>query len=309
MEKLRIVLINILIGIILFVILDFLSFNILFSKIHENFSLQRKIKIYVQNVFKTDLENEYVYYKQYRKTENEKSKKAPILIFGCSYAYGYKLDDNSTFSYRLGELTGRPVYNRARPGMGPQYTLYLLKNEDFYKTVPKPEYVIYVLNKWHIERAISGHHFRQNRYVFYKPNTTNKAAGLLVRDSVKEFLYRSYLIYIIKTYLGLTTFEQIIQDTMPLKLHLLEIKRQINSHWGEDVKVVLLIYERPQAIEGLIAPILPELKNEGFIIVNINDLSNKDFKNPQYTLSKSDGHPNSRSWKELTPLIVKKLGL
>ena len=53
-----------------------------------------------------------------RKPDNENFKNPPILLFGCSFAYGEYLAQNQTFSYKLSKLLNSPVYNRAIPGFG-----------------------------------------------------------------------------------------------------------------------------------------------------------------------------------------------
>ena len=56
--------------------------------------------------------------RHFRNDINIDSKLKPILIMGCSFAYGAGLKDDETFSYKLGLETGRPVYNRSIMGGG-----------------------------------------------------------------------------------------------------------------------------------------------------------------------------------------------
>ena len=39
------------------------------------------------------------------------SKKKPIVVMGCSYAFGQGLKDKQTFSYKLSKKAKRPVFN------------------------------------------------------------------------------------------------------------------------------------------------------------------------------------------------------
>jgi len=48
----------------------------------------------------------------------EYKNKTPILIFGCSFAFGQYLNHKKTVSYKLSKLLKRPVYNRSVPGGG-----------------------------------------------------------------------------------------------------------------------------------------------------------------------------------------------
>ena len=76
----------------------------------------------------------------------------PIVLFGCSFAFGFGIDDEQTFSYKLSKYTNRTVYNRGLCGGGIQHVLYQLRREDFYKEIPEPEYVIYLYISNHIRR-------------------------------------------------------------------------------------------------------------------------------------------------------------
>ena len=58
-----------------------------------------------------------------------------------------------------------------------------------------------------------------------------------------------------------------------------------------------------------IKTIFPELEQNGIKIIDINKLSDKNFKSKEYQISDEDHHPNGRAWEELTPLIVNNLGL
>ena len=54
---------------------------------------------------------------------------AEVLLFGCSFTFGYGLEDNETWPWQLGELLGPKwrVSNYAYNGFGPQQMLTLLE--------------------------------------------------------------------------------------------------------------------------------------------------------------------------------------
>ena len=81
----------------------------------------------------------------FRKPNGVNYSKKPIVLFGCSHIYGYRLEDNQTLSYHLSEKSQRPVYNRAYNSWGMPHMVYQLFQIDFYKEVPEPEYLIYFL--------------------------------------------------------------------------------------------------------------------------------------------------------------------
>ena len=87
----------------------------------------------------------------------------------------------------------------------------------------------------------------------------------------------------------------------------------MNKHWGKDIKFVIIFYGSKTKMIRL-SKLKKELENLGFIIIDINDLSDKNFASKEYQIGKTefkdlDVHPNARAWEEITPLIVKKLKL
>ena len=82
----------------------------------------------------------------------EYKNKEPIVLFGCSYAYGQFLEYNQTFSYKLAHILKRPVYNRAIPGRGISFMYWQSINNDFYSAVPPSDTVLYIIFHDHYRR-------------------------------------------------------------------------------------------------------------------------------------------------------------
>ena len=57
--------------------------------------------------------------------KNDKAT-SPIILLGCSFNYGYGLDENGTFQAFLAHQTKRPVYNLSLIGGGFREALYIL---------------------------------------------------------------------------------------------------------------------------------------------------------------------------------------
>ena len=132
--------------------------NYFYGKENRNF-IKSYCEYYKKAYEPVDLHKRYIWGETktgenfYRKVLNENSNLRPILLFGCSYIYGYKIPENNFFSYLLAKYTKRPVYNRAKDAVGTAVMLYQLQNEDFYKLFPKPpKYVIYTFLNDHIRR-------------------------------------------------------------------------------------------------------------------------------------------------------------
>ena len=78
------------------------------------------------------------------------------------------------------------------------------------------------------------------------------------------------------------------------------------------MKFVIILYGEQKHLKNLI-PVFKNLQNNGFTVININNLSDKNFNSKEYQLweinGKRDKHPNAKAWKEITPLIINKLNL
>ena len=241
---------------------------------------------------------------------NKILKGKPIVIFGCSYSWGYNLKENSTFGYKLAELTGSPIYNRSLPRWGVQQMLYQTKREDFYQKIPEPKYAVYVFIGSHLGRML--------KYSFCYPYYDfaylkyDKKDNMLTREKLNfnriyfqsEWDLRSlYTRHLYKD-------EDYIFDMF--KLHVLEAKNELQKHW-KNTKFVMIMYEDTDPWFSSHAwifdsPRLKELQDEGIIIIKTDDLTNEIKKHPdKYFISKKDHHPSAKAWELLTPLIFERL--
>lgn len=305
-EKFKILFINITLLVIVFFVCDFIAFNYIFQK--KQYTFSRKVKNYITQIGYKCLKKEYLFSPRLLKAVNVTSTKKPILIFGCSYAHGYGLEEDKNFSSQLAKLTGRPVYNRSLGGMAPQFMLYQVSNDEFYDIVPKPEYVIYVLIESHIARVNIGQNNIYTRYVFYSEKNDG-GDKYLVRNYLKEIFYRSSLVYLIRTKMDYSRMRNKPKkhEIEKLEYHFIDAKREMEKRWGNDIKFVVLFYDEKKYVTKM-SSLISDLEKEGMIVVDINKLSNIDFKEEEYKLS-GDTHPNAKAWEVLTPLLIRKLGL
>ena len=186
----------------------------------------------------------------YRDVVNPNSKNVkPIVIFGCSYAYGSDLLENQIFSYKLGTLTNRTVYNRALGGLGIQHMLYQLKNEDFYKIIPHPECIIYVFIWSHYTRMFTPVCvFCEPSYtVFYKQNRKKefieKKRGFFTNRVIFQHSLMNNFVY---PKLIENSFYQKYLDNL-LVDYLKESKKEADRHW-KDTKFVVFMFDKPPPI-------------------------------------------------------------
>ena len=250
----------------------------------------------------------------YRKIENINSKKKPILIFGCSFAWGSGLDENNTLSYKLGKLTNRPIYNRGYSSFGIQHMLYQLSNSEFYNLVPRPEYIVYVYFDGHPQRITTpvSLAFAPSYTVFYK--TVNK---LQENKKVKSFelkkrtfltdkiIFQHYMSNMLawNVFCKYTKYN-ITKENLIIE-YLKASKKEIEKHWknSDDIKFIVLFYNKPFLHETL-----EKLNKMGFYTLSEDDFK-IDVHEKMFHVSDTDDHPNGLAWDKILPVMINKFNM
>ncbi len=98
--------------------------------------------------------------------------KKPIVIFGCSYAYGHGLKREETFPYKLSEITKRPVYSFASCGSNAIRNLievekFIKNDEQNKKVINEAEYYIYLYMHDHIDRYLEIDNLMEGYYKIF----------------------------------------------------------------------------------------------------------------------------------------------
>ena len=233
----------------------------------------------------------------------------PIVIFGCSYAYGYNLEQTQTFSYKLAKLTKRPVYNQAYTGWGIQHMLYQSKLPDLYNKIKTPEYVIYIFIPDHLRRLylmsfgpwnilsdefnirykdVNGHLEEiKNDNVF-----TNQFKRLYLVNEIQNKLASNY-----------ARDEKNKEEVFNFALkHFVESKNEMQKHW-KDTKYIILFYDDNYNSTKF----KTSLNKAGYIVIDTSDLTNEKLNSEKYL--QPNIHPTEAAWDLLTPLIAEKLKL
>lgn len=313
-KKIRILIINIflILGFVLF--LDWISYKHEYKMMVDYFNTKKivvndenvKPNWYRHTIRPFSLEYDRFREESFRRNTGLNSTKPPIIVFGCSFAYGHLFPHNQTFPYKLSRLSNRPVYNRAYPSWGVQNFLYQLKRDDFYREVRPPEYIVYVFIDAHIERL-------------YKSPLTPLESGECLRykksgGSLKEvtsgtnFLMR---FFIVKKIQAIIVNKLILNEKNRdknfdfMKLHFEEVKKIADRKYP-GTKIVILKYVGFDSW-FLNTPRWKELEKEGFIVLDTTSLTGHDLSQQKYKVP--DGHPNEEAWDIITPALIKKLKL
>lgn len=224
-------------------------------------------------------------------------KKAPIIIYGCSFAYGGQIEENEHIGYILSKLTKRPVYNFGMSGIGLQYALNVIQNQE--KIEPKPEFLIYVFVNDQARRMYmkcfdlfpidileyvekDGKFIPQKNYFAFLKNT------LIYQNLYYNFVYKK------KT--DDEKFEL-------MKKYLYYIKKEAEEKYP-GIKFVFINYDgKVKEYIDLNEERLNEIRKMDIDVIDIE--SKFDLRKKEYHVSDSDSHPSAKAWREITPYIVK----
>lgn len=233
----------------------------------------------------------------------------PIVLFGCSYTYGYNLEQEETLQYKLAKITKRPVYNQAFTGWGPQHMLYQTELDSFYEKIPEPEYVIYTLIDDHVRRAYlmsfcAANFLHETINLRYKEKN-GKLVEIKNTNPLLRFIRRLYLTneinqLFVKHYISKEENQEKCYDF--LFKHIRQSKENMEKRW-ESTKYVVLIYNTGKIKETKF--LKQKLEKEKFIVLDTHQLTTERLFERKYM--QINYHPTEDAWDLLTPLIVEQL--
>lgn len=230
----------------------------------------------------------------------------PILILGCSYAFGAYLEHEQTFAYKLAEMLKRPVYNMSMPTTGFQYMYYQTQSGIFYKKVPKTDTVIWIIIDDHFRRMLGEGFFLWEDVSFLHYSLKNND---FVPDNYKnpfvKFFKTSYTCRLLKTFYNriiLNNDKQSDKITDEALLYFVKTRENLEKHWNNKINVIVFMYN-PQ---NLSKKLMPKLESNGFYVVSTSDLVDIYIEDNSL-MQVENWHPNEAAWDLLTPLFVQKL--
>lgn len=300
-----IIIANFIVIIIMLFILNYIVYRYFYPKIEERdfgtFVVSNK---YLKENNKEELSSEY------RDPVGLNYKKGNIVIFGCSYGYGYKLETKDTFHYKISERLKRPVYNYALPGESTQFALMKIRSHTIDDIIKKSDYAVLVTISEHISRL----HCTSGGFPFEYawPRYDVKNNKLVYHTPRFPIIETSYLYkYIRKLFFAGTlsrSKSKIVQDYLfnYMKLHYMEIKKDLEKI-NPNIKVVIIVYADHPFLDWFIhTEHWKELEDEGFIVIPVNKYLPQLREKKGYMIP-NDGHPSAKAWTEITELITDKL--
>lgn len=243
----------------------------------------------------------------------EYKNKTPIVVFGCSYAYGAYLNSNQTFSYKLSHILKRPVYNRSAIGWSVQHMLYQTKSEEFYNDISDTDTVIYVMIGDHFRRMKLEHFYIIDKWVYLHYSLKNNQ---LVMDNYNSRLSNFFrALYIRKLWNHIKAQEYATYNDSKMKkllhlmfIHIKESKDNMEKRLGKKLKFIVIYYELGDWCIPNKEDLTKMLIEENIKVISTKDLTDEELSSDKYILS-DKCHPNEAAWDLLTPLIVEKLQL
>ncbi len=228
----------------------------------------------------------------------------PIIITGCSYAYGQGLEREQTFGYKLSKLTKRPVYNYSLYGKGLQNTLYMLQNDMFDKSIKDPEYVIYVFMSDQIRRLYTT--VCLNDYSGYPVYKVKKDGSVELKSKYYPVYMQFYTYYLLKNiYFMYFDQDNLKKHSRLINAYFLAIHKEIKKKYP-NAKFVILMYNDIGNHFGLR---MKPLKEDGIDIIFTSQLTRINLCGQGFHLAEDDYHPSEEAWDIVTPALAKRLNL
>ena len=264
--------------------------NIYYNSVFKTIPVEQYLKLMLDGI-----PVDYSFIPSFRPDINLESKKKPIILTGCSFTYGYGLSDDETFSYKLGKMTGRPIYNRAGNGWGLSHFLFLTEFNYFYQKHEQPEYLFYIFIDNHLNRI---NKFKvEPLYSEFQPRYKLKNSKLsLLKPTILD---RFVLLQNYQYNLGES-------DPSILYFYFKTANENIKKYWG-NTKLVILKYPTDDDYNTFTDECWSNLQKEGIIVLDLDIISGVDLRCDKY---KVDGyHPSAEAWDKILPNLIKKLKL
>jgi|GEM_PF-1398702 len=225
------------------------------------------------------------------------------LITGCSFAFGYGLNEQETISHFIDSLTGKRPYNYAVSGYGTQQTLELLRSRDLHSEIDEPNGVlIHLFIDDHIKRLIGSRrliklwasHFP---YYYLDGNELKRNGSFWSGRHVQSRFYRAISE---SAFIGLFDIDVpwFVTDGH-LKLFstvLGEAKKEFLKQYPEGRFVVII---GPNSkLAPRVKNVLEEINMEVLDCANLLDKEKKEYK-----IHWTEGHPSTKYHLEIADTL------
>ncbi len=235
----------------------------------------------------------------YRKTSNKSEfKGSPIIFFGCSYTFGYGLNDNETFPWLISKLTKRKTYNIAYHGYGPQHMLLALKSKEIKTKVPKADTIVYIFISDHVVRPLGHSYMDDLYYPMYKLEK-----GKLLYYTTPEYIINSpekFEAYKLARYKFSENTDKESEYVLNLTSAIIKESKDIALKKYPNARFIFFDLNNMEKIDS-------KIKAQGIEVIRLKDIFGEESIGQKYYTI--DHHPNAEFWKKVTPKFIEKAGL
>ena len=240
-----------------------------------------------------------------RPVEYRDNTKKPLILFGCSYTYGFGLKENEIFSAKLADYTNRTVYNRGKSGTGLPFVYYQLNDEQVLKELPKnPEYIIYTFIPDHIPRLTRFRSWVMCGELVLRYKISK--GKLVVDEPLFPILHTFFTSIVIDEYIEAHKRKE---DENKLFLEIWKQSVEIMQKEFKDTKIVIVYYECPFDSPYLYKDEIEKMKNVSSNIIFF-DVKKEipDIMDRKYWIE-DNSHPSALAWDTIVPKLADRLGL
>jgi len=304
--------INIVVIIILAILFELTCFFIWCHKNGRQLDLQNEMA--VERKFEYNLPSDYLSsyftdgFKNYTYPDNNKR---PILLLGCSYARGIGINEEKGLDYLLYKNSHRDVYKRAFPGGGIHLALDLFQTGYMQKDVPDAEYIIFVYVNWNLIRLYE-HQLDflsteiNQRYELQKNGQLKK-----IKKPIFPFCYSLFSVKLLQRQIDNYRAQNEYTNYRLFNAVMKELKKETDKAY-KNSKFVILLYPSSDYMgtnkELMEQEEMQKLTDEGFIVINAEDLTDKPIREAEYRQGDKN-HPKKKAWEAITPGLIKVLNL
>ncbi len=285
----KILIINILIIIFVFIVIDYCMFSTEISKydFHISYLQNMTKKIAVSEEYdRESLKNIC----RKRTPLNSDSNKKSVIFTGCSFIYGDKLEESQTLPYKLSKFIDNPIYNKGLSSRALNTTLAMLKLGIFFDDIKQEPtlFIYFYAGDFHILRLVmTNMPFEGNEFLYRIKN--NK----LERKKPPFIISRFISLYSINKYIYNNLLFNMPKYREYLKklaiLHFSETQNIVKSKYP-NTKFMIIVYQESPFFEE----IAKELESKGFIIVRYSQDIGINVLEDEYQMT--DGHPTELIW-------------
>ena len=221
------------------------------------------------------------------------------MLAGCSYMFGYGLDDRQTLAFAIDSISGVRPYTYAIAGQGPQHLLTTLKTNNLHAQIKESNgRLIYLFIDDHLPRLIGSRRLikmwaRDFPYFFWEDEELKRdgtfTTGRPITTAIYRILTQSAFIDLFDIDIPWSISDAHLKLTA--KVFAASQQEFLNQYPNGDFLVV--IGPNSKLAQRLVA----QLKKEGVHYLDYSQLLDKE--QPEFKLFRTEGHPNGLYYQRL----------